>query len=195
MDNKDIKDIIRNIKAKENHMFSVLQKKEFVKMYIVDRCGILKKIISEARSLSHKEHGALGIAGIGKECYVLLDGCMIEEVGGQEEEENIRIPASVSYALLQSCVEREKIPIIIHTHGISYNGNQKLKVSFSNKDMSFIDKFTECAKKIGNISECIFIVTDGTMLVCCYRDMSTEEYKFFEGEAENKYGEQIFCCI
>lgn len=162
-------------------------------MEIVDRCKALKEILQKVEESPFKEWGALGIAERENESYIIQDFCMLTEIGGQEKAEEIIIPVNVSHVLLQSCSENEKIPVIIHTHGITYQEKQKLCVSFSDEDMRFIDKFTMYAKKIGDISECMFIVTDGETVSCCCRKLSTMEYYFWEGEINNAWEERVFC--
>lgn len=145
-------------------------------MNINDECGILKKIISLARKNNNTEHGAIAIGKVIKKNneYSLIDGCMIEEIGGIQNEKKVQIPKKVSYALLNICEQCEGIPVVIHTHVKIYE--KENNVSFSPPDMEFIRKFSFCASQRNKIKECFFIVTNGESCMYCLCDTKTMKY-------------------
>lgn len=149
-------------------------------MNLEDQCGVLGKIVHLAREEEHTEHGALAVSNVfhreGKKIYCLTDYCMISQVGGAEEAHQVIIPAKLSYVFLQNCSKQGNIPVIIHTHGIAYDGALKKDVSFSPPDMRFIERFAHYAAEIDNIPECLFIVTDGESAQYCRWELGTMEY-------------------
>jgi hypothetical protein len=152
-------------------------------MHIKDECGIIKKMGKLAKEQGEIEHGALVLGKIQKredKIYYLIEDCMIENVGGLEQKGHIKIPAKVSYLFLQNCRLRKNIPVIIHTHPKVYWGEEKIKVAFSPPDMRFMEKFSKYAAKIGDISECLFIVTDSEDIQYCNWDLSIMNYTLEE---------------
>lgn len=135
-------------------------------MQIRDDCGVLKhiqKLTQDTNTI--KEYCAVAIAdyngkeeGKEDECC-LYDYCMIEDIGGITNESTSTIPRKVSYLLLNTCKTNGKIPVILHSHIIGYEYSEPIK--FSPQDQLFMEKFVQCAKKIGGISKVLFIVTNG----------------------------------
>lgn len=156
-------------------------------MNISDECGILKKIISLAQKNNYTEHGAIAIGTVicrnNEKEYNLIDGCMIEEIGGKQNEKKVQIPKKVSYTLLNICEQCGGIPVVIHTHIKIYE--KENNVSFSPPDMEFIRSFSKYASKRKNIEECFFIVTNGESCMYCLCNTKTMEYKIDEEVLKN----------
>lgn len=168
-------------------------------MHIEDKCRIIEKMIKLAKEENGREHGVLAEASVLQEenriSYVLIDDCMIEEVGGKEQETCVRIPAKLSYVLIQNCKKTGNIPVIIHTH-IKSNHGKKENVSFSLPDMRFMEQFSLYAAKTGGIPECLFIVTDGESIAYCLWDLVNMSYVAEgEGLSANDERKQVYCCL
>jgi len=149
---------------------------------IIDECDVISHIKKLAQSDYSCEHCAVAIAEskISKKgCqYSIIDYCMIEDVGGKTNTGSATIPKTVTCALVNACKNTKKIPVIIHTHILGYENADPLK--FSPQDMSFIKKFSQYASEIGSIPACIFIVTNGNEVLCCYCDMENTQTCFKE---------------
>ena len=149
---------------------------------IVDECGVIGHIKKLAQNDSSCEHCAVAIAEnkvSEKGCqYSVVDYCMIEDIGGKTNTGSTTIPKAVTCALINTCKNTKKIPVIIHTHIFGYEHSDPL--SFSPQDMSFIKKFSQYVSEIGNIPVCIFIVTNGDKVLYCYSDIGNMKYYFKE---------------
>lgn len=128
------------------------------------------------------EHCAIAIAEnkISKKgCqYSIVDYCKLEDIGGKTNTGSTTIPKAVTCALVNACKKTKKIPVILHTHILGYENSDPL--NFSPQDMSFIKKFSQYVSEIGNIPVCIFIVTNGDKVLCCYCDIENMKNYFKE---------------
>lgn len=165
-------------------------------MKVKDKCGIIKKITILAKEESELEHGAFAVGKVletedAKKC-LLFDYCMIEEIGGEEQESHVKIPTKLSHVLIQNCKKEKNIPVILHTHKPCLGKN----VSFSPPDMKFMKQFSFHAAKISNISECLFIVTDGVSIAYCLWNLTNMCYILESEElGANDERKRIHCCL
>lgn len=165
-------------------------------MRIKDKCGIIEKMITLANKESEQEHGAFAVGKAletgNLKKYILFDYCMIEEIGGEEQESHVKIPAKLSHVLIQTCKKEGNLPVILHTHK-PYLGKS---ISFSPPDIKFMEQFSLHARKNGNISDCLFIVTDGISIAYCLWDLTDMCYTLEKEELRtDDERERIYCCL
>jgi len=107
-------------------------------MQIIDQSNTIKYICKIARQNNEAENCAVAFARKEGSSYVVLDHCMVEDLGGKTTCNLSIIPRKVSLALIKVCIKEKLVPLIIHTHLFLDNDEY---VCFSETDKDFITHF------------------------------------------------------
>lgn len=144
-----------------------------------DECGVIAHLQELAVRDCSREHCAIAVANKSGREYRLYSYCMVQDVGGNTNDQFSVIPRKVSYALLNMCNREKAIPVILHTHILGYEYSRPL--GFSPQDTEFADKFIQLARQMGNISDCGFVVMNGEDIVIFVQNMNAEVCDAKEG--------------
>lgn len=136
-------------------------------MQIIDQSNTIKYICKIARQNNEAENCAVAFARKEGSSYVVLDHCMVENLGGKTTCNLSIIPRKVSLALIKVCIKEKLVPLIIHTHLFLDNDEY---VCFSETDKDFITHFANAAFSMGHCSTCLFLVTDGRSARVCEKN-------------------------
>ena len=142
---------------------------------LLDKLGVVAALCEQAEREGEQEHCVLAMdRKTGEAVYELFDSCAVEEMGASTGQNRSTVPRKVSLALIQLCVKRELIPVILHTHAPNLCPEEP--VIFSQKDQIFMDRFSQVAIDRGLKSPCLFLVTNGQSILLCDTSNMIRQY-------------------